>query len=286
MKLGIALSGGGVRGAAHIGILKALEKNNIKPQMISGASAGSIVASLYAMGYRPNEIEEIFLKYKKNLIDFNLKGILAFAGGSLLKMKVGVDGFIKGNKIERLIENFASQKGISKISEIKMPLAISAVDINSSDTMMFTSKKININDDVIYDSSVKISEAVRASVSFPGIFKPKMLKGRRLVDGGVRENVPVRVLEKMGADRILAVNLGYCGEHASQIDNVWEIVSQTIDIMSYSIFKAEARDVDCLLKPRIYNVKLLETDKISECVDRGYNYVKENIETIKAQLKM
>ena len=285
MELGLALSGGGVRGAAHIGILKALEESNIKPQFISGASSGSIIAALYAVGYKPIEVEEIFLSIGKNIIDHDYVGLVKFTIGMIMKQKVKVDGFIKGDKIEKLIYELTAKKGIINISSTKIPLAISAVDINTSDTIMFTSNKVN-NRNYINYCTAKISEAVRASISFPFIFKPKIYNGRRLVDGGVRENVPVDVLKDMGAKKIIAINLGYCGEHINHIDNILEIVNQTIDIMTYSIFKNEIHDIDILLRPKIYDVKLLEVDRIDECIKRGYNYAKSMILNIKEKLAL
>lgn len=283
MSIGIALSGGGVRGAAHIGVLRALEENGIKPQYISGASSGSIVALLYAMGYSTHEIENIFINIGKSIIDFDYFGLSMFTIGMLLKKKVRIDGLIRGDRVEMLVEKLAADKGIVNINEIKMPLAISAVDINTSETIMFTSKKMS-NSDYICINNAKVSEAVRASISFPFIFKPKILGVRRLVDGGVRENVPVRILKNMGAKKVIAVNLGYCGEHKDYIDNILEITSQTIDIMAYSIFKCESKYADYVLKPRIYNVKLLEVERISECIKRGYNYTNSVISDIKKNL--
>ena len=98
MKIGIALSGGGVRGASHIGVLKALEESNIKPDLISGSSSGSIVASLYAVGYSLNEIQNIFLKINKKILDFDIKGLFKFFGGLLLLKNFKIDGLMRGDK--------------------------------------------------------------------------------------------------------------------------------------------------------------------------------------------
>lgn len=285
MNIGIALSGGGIRGAAHIGILRALEEKNIKPSMISGASSGSIVASLYAMGYTLDEIEKIFSKLSKNLIDFDLKGFVRFLTGMAFKKNIKIDGLIRGEIIERILRQLTLYRKFEKMSDIKMPLAISSVDINTSEIVMFTSERLYDNR-IIYNSDAKIWEAVRASISFPLVFKPKFIGKRRLVDGGVRCNIPAKVLKKMGADKVIAVNLGYCGEHHKDIDNIFEIVSQTIDIMTYSIFECDNKDIDYILKPRIYDMKLLEVDRIDECIERGYHYTKSIIPELKYRLKI
>jgi NTE family protein len=284
MSLGLALSGGGVRGAAHVGVLKAFEEYNIVPNYISGTSAGSIIAALYCAGYKASEIERMILSIDKSIIDYDIIGLLKFTIGILLKKKVKIDGFVKGDKLESLIYNLCESKGIVNIGSVKVHLAIPAVDINTSDLILFSSKRMKKEDGVFYDNKSKISEAVRASISFPGIFKPKIINNRRLVDGGVRDNVPIKVLKDMGADKVIAVNLGYCGEHDEYIDNILEITSQTIDIMAYSIFKFDSKNADYILKPRIYNVKLLEVERIPECIERGYNYTKKIIPDLKRSL--
>lgn len=283
MRIGLALSGGGIRGAAHIGVLKALEEYNMRPDFISGASMGSIVGALYSVGYTPNEIEEIFLSVGKDIIDFDFYGLLKFDLGLIFKKKIQVDGLIKGNKIEKLMYGLTKAKGIEKIKDTRIPLAISAVDINNSDIVMFASQSVN-DRDYVNVKDVDISCAVRASISLPGIFKPKVIDDKKLVDGGVRENVPSKVLKEMGAKSVIAVNLGYCGEYKEHINNIIEILGQTLDIMAYSIFISEEKYIDVLLKPQIYDVKLLEIDKIKQCIDQGYLYTKSMMPVIKRKL--
>jgi|LSQX01.1.fsa_nt_gb NTE family protein len=315
MKLGVALSGGGVRGAAHIGVLKALEEENIKIECISGTSAGSIVASLYSIGYTADEIEDIFLKFEKKIVDldwrkilpfimdlFRLKkrgererlsivdidylGIITFFITLLLRKPNKIDGFVKGNIVENIVYKYSKNKNAEHISQTQIPLAIPTVDINTAQLVIFVSQSIYFkNDDKsVYIDDALISEAVRASSSFPVVFKPKMIRGRRLVDGGIKDNVPANVLKEMGANKILAVNLGYAGNTRNDIDNIFEIASQSIDIMSYQISKFKLEGIDYVLKPKIYDVKLLETHRISECIERGYIAAKKEMPKIKTSL--
>jgi len=313
MKIGLALSGGGIRGAAHIGVLKALEEAGVRIDVISGASAGSIVAALYAVGYTPREIEKIFLQFdksrvadydikkvipffidflllkrcsdrrKKDLIDFDFLGLLAFLGNTVLHRNAKVDGFIKGNIIEKAVYEYCREREALYLKDAKIPIAIPAVDINSAHTVMFISEKeyFKDSDDIVYIDDAMLSEAIRASCAFPVIFKPKMYKGRRLVDGGVRENVPTHVLKQMGADRIIAVNLGYSGQLKEEVDNIFEIAMQSVNIMAYEMSKYRLDDADYVLKPEIYDVKLLETDRIQECIDRGYLAARKAMPAIK-----
>ena len=133
MKLGIALSGGGVRGIAHTGALKALEDNNIKVDVIGGTSSGSLVASLYAMGYSPYYIYILFKKYAKELVEINSTPIISGVGNFMFNKKVIMSGLKTGESIEKAYNQLASRKGIKNIKDItRMPLVIPAVDVVNS----------------------------------------------------------------------------------------------------------------------------------------------------------
>lgn len=278
MKIGLALSGGGIRGTAHIGVLQALEDNGIYPQLVSGTSVGSIIGALYCSGYRPEEIREIFeihVKNSENLIDFDLEIFFWFIKSVFLKQTGKVDGFIKGDKIRRLVEEYCTKKGCKHVKETILPIAIPAVDINTSQIHMFVSDKKYLEDtnDIKYDDDVELATAVRASISYPVIFKPLIFKGKRLVDGGIRNNLPVSVLKSMGADKVIAVNLGYAGELVKEVDNIFEIAVHSIDVMAYQISKELMKEADYVLQPKVYNISLFEVCKMQECMEKGYKAV-------------
>lgn len=283
MSLGIALSGGGTRGAAHIGVLKALEENNIKISYISGCSSGSIVAMLYASGYKASELEKIFTKYANQIVDYSANGFADLFGGVFKPRGFDFDGIISGDKIETIVNYFCSLKGIRTISDIRVPIGIPAVDINTCKTYMFVSRrgKLVPNDDIEYAIDVPVGKVCRASSAYPVIFKPCFVNGRRLVDGGVKDNVPVDILKNMGARRVIAVNLGYAGQTNSDVDNIIEIAQQSIDIMGYLITKPKLKLADVVIKPKIYDVKLLETSKIPECIKKGYDATMASMDQIK-----
>lgn len=273
MRIGIALSGGGVRGTAHIGVLKALEENGIRPGLVSGTSAGSLIAALYCSGYNPDEIKHIVEANTKNaIIDFDVREIYSYVKSLFAGRPNKIDGFIKGNKIQKIVDDQCKKKGCKYIKEVKKPIAIPAVDINSAKINMFVSDRNLFKDqkEIVYDDDIELATAVRASISYPAVFKPCIVKGRRLVDGGVRNNIPVGVLKTMGADRIIAVNLGYAGKVNKDIDDVLEIAVQSIDIMAYVISKDLVKEANYVLLPEVYDVKLLETARIPECIERGY----------------
>ena len=132
MKIGLALSGGGIRGIAHAGVLKAFEENNIKIDIIGGTSSGSLIATLYALGYSPLYIFFLFKKYAKEIISIDSNTIIKSVGGLIKNKKLSVIGFNKGESIEKEYNELAKRKGAKKISDIKMPIVIPSVDINKS----------------------------------------------------------------------------------------------------------------------------------------------------------
>ncbi|MDD2402475.1 MAG: patatin-like phospholipase family protein, partial [Clostridia bacterium] len=234
MNLGLVLSGGGVRGSAHIGVLKALHEANIKPHFISGTSAGSIVAGLYAYGYSPPEIHIIAKRISKKYYDVDYSGIIASFLDKIFSYQLSISGLIKGDYLEDLFNELTKD---IKIKNIKFPLAITAVDINSTEIVTFTSctNSLLSRSDYKFIREAKLSEAIRASIAIPGIFKPKIFKKMRLVDGGIRANLPVEITRMMGAHKVIAVNLSYNGNPVPGVDDILEISLQAIDLMIYQI---------------------------------------------------
>ena len=140
MRLGIALSGGGIRGIAHAGVLKALEDNGINIEVIGGTSAGSLVASLYAMGYSPYYIYILFKRYSKQIANINSGIFMTGLSNFFKNKKFGITGLNSGDNIEKLYNDLAFKKGIKRVSDIKMPLVIPTVDIMNSKEYIITNK--------------------------------------------------------------------------------------------------------------------------------------------------
>lgn len=168
MKLGLSLAGGGIKGAAHIGALKAFEEENIKFEYISGTSSGGIVATLYASGYTADEIYTIFKKYinKIHYIDFiNVKKffINLFTGKGIV-----IDGLNSGENINNLINEVCNKKNVFNIKDIKMPLIIPAVNIVTEKLYVFSNCNFkNKTKDVKYIYDIDIGKVVQASCSYP-----------------------------------------------------------------------------------------------------------------------
>lgn len=285
MKFGLALSGGATRGAAHVGVMKALAEADLHPSWISGTSAGSMVAALYACGYSVQEMEEIALTLDKSIYDTDYSGI---AGGILQWIITGNtkwDGLMKGKNLETMMKKLTKGKFMN---ESRLPLAITAVDINTGKTILFvdSKKKLIDEEDIMYINDVPIYQAVRASIAIPVIFKPIIIHGMRLVDGGVTDSVPIDVLKKMGADKVIGISLGYSGQRRCEVDNILEIGSQSIDIVSYRMTKLKSSKADLIINPHIYDIGMLETHRIPELIERGYQAARNNLYMIKKAINL
>lgn len=161
MKLGLALAGGGVKGAAHIGVIKALEENGIKVDAVAGTSIGSIVASLYAMGYTTEKMLEIFKYFAKEIMKTDAKH---FAGNLRTSKRLLGYGLLSGENTEIALRECAREKQIKNIKDIPMPISIPTVDIVKSKKYVFTNADF---EEDYYINEALIEKAVRASSSYP-----------------------------------------------------------------------------------------------------------------------
>ena len=279
MKIGIALSGGGIRGIAHAGVLKALEENGIKIDIIGGTSAGSMVASLYAMGYKPDEIYEKFKENSNKIVGGN---IFPFMGGlrRVINKGKGLNGFRNGKNIELVFKKLANNKNVDKISSIKMPIVIPTVDIMDSKEYVFTNyipKRDSIEKQK-YITDITIGEAVRASSSFPAIFNLCTIRDHAFMDGGALNNIPVEEVKKQGADKVIAVK--FDEDEINEESNLMDIVMKTIDIMGSKISERSIKQSDYVVSIHTDKMGLLEQKNLEKCFNCGYMAVNENIETI------
>jgi len=178
VKIGYALGGGAARGLSHIGVLKVLHENGIYPDIIAGTSIGAIIGALYAGGYDPGDIEQLVLglDWKKLVYLFD--------------MTLPLSGLLQGKRVVSLLKSILRD---TTFSQLRCDFACVATDIISGEQV------------VLRDGS--LIEAVRASISIPGIFTPVVIKGRYLVDGGLINTVPVSVCREMGAKYVIGVNV-------------------------------------------------------------------------------
>ena len=279
MGIGIALAGGGIRGIAHAGVLKALEENNIKVEAIGGTSAGSIVATLYAMGYKPYYIYVLFKKYAQDIINIGNASLLNGFGNLLKNKKVGFSGLNDGTMLEKMFNEVALRKKVRTVGDIKMPLVISTVDIAEAKEYIITNcaTRDDFKDNLI--TEIGIGKAVRASSSFPAFFCPCEYKKHIFMDGGVLDNTPVLPLKQIYNKKIIAVN--FESDPVQDDGDVMDIIMKTLDIMGNKIAEKSFEESDLILTIPTDRAGLFDIEKLDKCYKFGYDTVIKNIDKIK-----
>ena len=226
IRIGLALGGGAVKGFAHIGVIKMLEAQGIQIDFITGTSAGSVVAAIYASGMSGLEMNRMALKMDEAMIaDWALPFGTRFGG------------WLKGEALEKYINRLVKQK---PIEQMHIPLGIIATDLASGKPILF--RRGNTG------------QAVRASCSIPGVFQPVTISGRQYVDGGLVAPVPVTYVKQMGATFVIAVNISADPSNQA-VSGQASMLLQTTAIMGQSINKTELAQADVVITPSLPFVK-------------------------------
>lgn len=283
-QLGVALGGGGLKGLAHIGVLEVLAAREIPVAMISGTSAGSLIAALYASGMSPRQMEKAALELKpSDYLDYNVVGLLKALAGFLAPGRgAPLDGLLKGDKLEELVYRLTRGKSLR---DVRMPLAIIACDIDTGREVIFTNRSMPEANNKVVIHDALLSEAVRASCSIPATFVPFNFQGMQLVDGGVRSMVPVAVQEPLGAEYTLAVNLGQ-ETYDTPVEGIPQIIGRTLNILTYETSAAEqALLADLAVYPGVSGVKLDDLSRAEEIIRDGRRAMREKIPELEAGLQ-
>lgn len=282
MSFGLALSGGGTKGAAHIGVLLALAEHQYYPTSIAGTSAGGIAAGLYAAGYEPHELKKLVIALSEKgyrLIDVDYWGLLLAAIQFLTYRPVQFSGFIKGNRLEQYLAGLTSKS----IEDVKIKTVIPAVDLNSGNTIVYTNNLATVTciENIAWRNDALLSEIMRASAAIPVIFKPKLLDTLCLVDGGVTDVLPVDLLIAAGERNVLAVDLAE--DYESHHDhNIMDIASHSLSIMSRRLRSCTSNGERLLLHPKLpEGAGVLTFHHMVACMDAGYEATISSMDIIK-----
>lgn len=272
MKLGVAFSGGGVKGAAHIGVLKAFEENNIKIDAVAGTSIGSVIAAMYAMEYTTEEMIKLFKYFSKGMLKTNPGEVF-----SNVKNNKGLrlEGALSSVNVELAMNEIAKYKGISKIEEIKMPIAIPTVDINTSKKYVFTNSN---KEEDYYIKNIEIAKAVRASCTYPGVYAPFNYMNYRFVDGGVLDNIPTDEVEKLGVDRLLTIKFILNRKQVPK--GIFSIITKCIDTIYEGLSQESIKISDYVFDIDVSGTNSFNTRKIDYCYEQGYKYAISKINEI------
>jgi len=253
LKLGLALGGGAARGFAHIGVLQVLEEEGIKPQMVVGTSAGSVVAAFYASGKTGQQ-----LQWLADTMDESQFTDWAnpFTGR----------GMLRGEALGKYIN---SQLNGMKIEDMKLPLGIVATDLRTGDGVLFRRGDV--------------ATAVRASSAVPSVFEPVRIAGKDYVDGGLVSPVPVRYAKQIGADLVLAIDISSRPEDAKTSDML-KVLLQTFSIMGKSISQLELVQADVVVRPALPDIGSTEFSARKKSIEAGRAAMKQALPQLKALL--
>ena len=276
-KVGLALSGGGARGAAHVGVLRVLEELKIPIDYIAGTSMGSIVGGLYACGMSPDQIEKILLTTDWDAVfnDRPPRKSIPFRKKQddhryIMGLEAGVDrkglhfgkGLVTGQQLGFLLESLTlPAETVGDFDMLPIPFRCVATDI-------VTGEKIVL-------SKGNLAQSIRASMSIPAVFTPVELDGRLLVDGGLAENVPVETVREMGADIVIAVDIGTPPLKREEIGSFLSVSGQAIAILMQKNVDASNAKADILIKPPIGNFSNMDFINAGSLIPIGEKETRE-----------
>ncbi|WP_041522300.1 patatin-like phospholipase family protein [Gilvimarinus agarilyticus] len=271
----LVLGGGGARGGAHIGVIRALEERGIAVDMVVGTSIGAFVGALYASGKTDDEILHLFEqadwdagyhddlprgqipnRRKRQMDEFPIQLNLGFDGTSLKLPQ----GFLQGQGMKSLLDELMGTHVIFNSFD-DLPIAFRAVAAN-----------IETGEQVILDRG-DLTTALQTSMSLPGVVRPIERDGRLLVDGGIANNLPISVAKDMGADVVIAVDIGSPAMTRDELQSGLSILRQLTSFLTVNNVHQQTQllgEQDVLIRPQLTDVTLLSFDKAADAADQGY----------------
>lgn len=250
-RIGLALGGGAARGFAHIGVIQVLEEAGIRPDLVTGTSAGSLVAALYASGLDGRQLASL---------------ALALDEGAITDWAFPGRGVIRGEALARWVREHTRGQ---LIEQMPLPLGIVAADLGSGAPVLFRRGDTGT--------------AVRASSAVPAVFQPVRIGGREYVDGGLVAPVPVRHAREMGAEVVIAVDIATPPEGQATGDPV-RLLLQTFNIMGASISRFELREADIVLRPRLAGIGSADFTARQRAITAGREAALAQLPAIRARL--
>lgn len=280
--IGIALSGGGLQGIAHIGAIEALYELGIKPQYVSGTSSGSVMATLVAMGFTPEEMREKAKKHWKTLAEIDNKLIFKSLAQFILDKKIKKDGIKSGELISDVVKELMADKGISGFKDLDINLSICTVDTLTTDECIFTTQEENLkNDHIHYISDAPLETAVRASMSFPAIYTTCPYKNYNFIDGGSKDNLPVKILKDMGVGKVLAIGFDILKYNPDAgLDGLIKVIWRALDVYSIDGTRKSMEMADYAVEIVNENTQLFSIDNVDETIEEGYNAIMKHKDDI------
>lgn len=276
---GLCFCGGGIKASAHIGALKAFEEEGLKFDCVSGASSGSIIATMYALGYNSDEMWKMFQEFAPKIKYYQWKQILKFIGGLIFKRTITIDGLNSGKVVEKIIKDICSMNEIYNINQIEMPLLISMVNMQTGSVYIASSKEIRttFSDKTKYITDIPLEKAVRASCSYPVVFCPCEYYGMQLIDGGIRENLPWKSLKQIGTDEIWGIEFNTITKKGDCCSNIIDVASRALELQGRELSIYEKQGIDKLITINMKKVSLLDSTQTEYLYKIGYEQAKQQI---------
>lgn len=237
-RIGLALGGGAARGFAHVGVIQVLEEAGIRPNLVAGTSAGSLVAAMYASGKNGAQLQRVAETMEEAAI-------------TDWKLPLFTSGMLRGDALARYVN---SQVAGKRIEDMPLTLGILATDLKSGEDVVFRRGDTGI--------------AVRASSAVPAVFEPVRISGHDYVDGGLVSPVPVRAARQMGAELVIAVDISSPPE-PNVSSGTLDILLQTFSIMGKSINSLELRDADIVVRPGLTGVSSSDFSARKRAIEAG-----------------
>lgn len=286
-KIGLVLSGGGAKGFAHIGVLKAIEESGLQLDYIGGTSMGAAVGALYATGYNAKQVDSIIMnidftamltdeisrKYysffdKKNEDKYLLS--LPVKKGFKLDIPIAIS---KGqNTYNKLSELYHPVQHITDFSKLPIPFFCIATNIE-------TGKQVEIN-------SGSLSLAIRSSASLPTLLTPSKLDSITVIDGGISNNFPVKEMRKKNIDYVIGVDVQGVLKKTENLDSALKVVDQIINFQLYGKEFLKQEQIDLYLHPNVKEFDLVDFDKKRKIIDAGYATAKKHLAQFKQLAKL
>ncbi|MFA5143151.1 MAG: patatin-like phospholipase family protein [Candidatus Omnitrophota bacterium] len=252
-KVALVLGGGSARGLAHIGVLKVLERERVHFDMIVGTSMGALIGAAYSLGISIPAME----------VD-----AYSFTANKLLDPTIPTMGLLAGEKLEDAIRELITDKAFS---DCKIPFAVVTTNIETGEEV------VHQNGDLV--------KTIRASCSWPGIFNPVRIDGKLLVDGGIKNSVPAGIARALGADYVVAVDVGFCVRE-DPIKNIFQIILQAFQITGEELNKYQSRHADFVIKVDLGHIDQVAFDRSRETVQRGAQAAEEALPRLKKALRL
>ncbi|HEX6100497.1 MAG TPA: patatin-like phospholipase family protein [Thermoanaerobaculia bacterium] len=281
-KIGLALGGGGARGAAHVGVLRVLEDLHVPVDYIAGTSMGAVVGGLYASGMSPDEIEKALtgIDWNDTLNDRTAYRELTYRrkedeGRYLTAFEAGLrgrrlalpSGLQSAQKVRFLLQsNLLPVAHVHDFAQLPIPFKAVAADIETGEAVVL--------------ERGDLAEAIRASMSIPGVFSPMEIDGRLLVDGGIANNVPVDVVRAMGADVVIAVDVGGPMLERDQLQSMFAVASQMLTILTRQNARAQLASADLVLTPEVARWGAMNFADAKEIIGAGAAEAQEHREAL------